>query len=126
VSMTPRIVRVFTVDDQERFRTAARLLVDATPGFCSAGEASSGEDGVAAVLEGDIDLVLMDVRLPGIDGIEATRRLRLARPGTEVVLVSATASELPDDASECGALAVLAKDELRPSVLISLWGLARP
>jgi len=42
------------------------------------------------------------------------------------VLVSATASELPDDASECGALAVLAKDELRPSVLISLWELAHP
>ncbi len=121
-----RIVRVFTVDDQERFRTAARLLVDATPGFCSAGEAGSGEDGVAAILEGDVDLVLMDVRLPGIDGIEATRRVRLARPETEVVLVSATASELPDDAGDCGALAVLSKDELRPSVLISLWERARP
>ena len=66
----------------------------------------------------------MDVRLPGIDGIEATRRVRLARPMTEVVLVSATAAELPADARECGALAVVSKDELRPSVLISLWARA--
>ena len=121
MALTQRPIRVFTVDDQERFRTAARLLLEATPGFCSAGEASTGEDGVAAVLRDDIDLVLMDVRLPGIDGIEATRRLRLARPMTEVVLVSASAAELPADAGECGALAVLSKDELRPSVLISLW-----
>ncbi len=116
-----RIVRVLTVDDQERFRAAARMLVEATPGFRSVAEASTGEDGVAAALGGDIDLVLMDVRLPGIDGIEATRRVRLARPEIEVVLVSATAGELPGDASECGALAVLPKDELRPSVLIDLW-----
>lgn len=114
-------VRVLTVDDQERFRAAARILVDATPGFYNVAEACTGEDGVAAALREDIDLVLMDVRLPGIDGIEATRRVRLARPRTEVVLISATAGELPADASECGALAVLAKDELRPSVLIDLW-----
>lgn len=120
-----RSVRVLTVDDQERFRTAARLLLEATPGFCSAGEACTGEDGVEAALREEIDLVLMDVRLPGIDGIEATRRVRTARPGTEVVLISATAGELPADASECGALAVLAKDELRPSVLIGLWERAR-
>ncbi len=120
-------VRVLTVDDQERFRSAARLLLEATPGFCSVAEASTGEDGVAAALRQEIDLVLMDVRLPGIDGIEATRRVRLARPRTEVVLVSATAAELPADAAECGALAVLAKDELRPSVLIDLWErLGRP
>ena len=114
-------MRVLTVNDQERFRRAARLLVEATPGFCNVAEATTGEDGVAAALREDIDLVLMDVRLPGIDGIEATRRVRLARPETEVVLISATARELPEDASECGALAVLPKDELRPSVLIELW-----
>jgi two-component system, NarL family, invasion response regulator UvrY len=116
-----RTVRVLTVDDQERFRAAARLLLDATPGFVSVAEASTGEDGVAAALREHIDLVLMDVRLPGIDGIEATRRVRGARPWIEVVLVSATARELPEDASGCGALAVLAKDELRPSVLLALW-----
>jgi two-component system, NarL family, invasion response regulator UvrY len=121
VPSSERHVRVLTVDDQERFRAAARILVDATPGFYNVAEASTGEDGVAAAMRQEIDLVLMDVRLPGIDGIEATRRVRHARPGTEVVLVSATATELPADASECGALAVLAKDELRPSVLIRLW-----
>ena len=121
MALDPRYVRVLTVDDQERFRAAARMLVEATPGFCSAGEASTGEDGVATALREDVDLVLMDVRLPGIDGIEATRRVRRARPRTEVVLVSATAAELPEDAADCGALAVVPKDELRPSVLIGLW-----
>ncbi len=116
-----RVVRVLIVDDQERFRAAARLLLEATPGFVSVAEAGTGEEGVAVALRERIDLVLMDVRLPGIDGIEATRRVRVARPGIEVVLISATARELPEDAAGCGALAVLPKDELRPSVLVGLW-----
>jgi len=118
-----RSVRVLTVDDQEPFRRAARRLIEATPGFCAAGEAASGEDGVTAAMSGEVDLMLMDVRLPGIDGIEATRRIRAARPDIEVLLVSsAAAQDLPPGASECGALAVRRKDELRPSVLLELWG----
>jgi DNA-binding NarL/FixJ family response regulator len=121
-----RVIRVLTVDDQEPFRLAARRLIEATPGFCAAGEAASGEEGVSAALRVEADLVLMDVRLPGIDGIEATRRVRAARPEVEVLLVSSHATQdLPPCASECGALAVRRKDELRPSVLVELWGRAR-
>jgi DNA-binding NarL/FixJ family response regulator len=117
-----QVVRVLTVDDQEPFRRAARLLIEATPGFCAAGEARSGEEGVAAALGAEVDLVLMDVRLPGIDGIEATRRVRAARPDIEVLLVSSSPlRDLPPGAAECGALAVRGKDELRPSILIDLW-----
>ena len=83
-------VRVLTVDDHPAFRDAARALIDATPGFEVAGEVNSGEDAVGAVMRLRPDLVLMDVGLSGIDGYEATRRLRYVRPATVIVLVSAS------------------------------------
>ena len=63
-------VRVLVVDDQPGFRAALRALLDRTPGFAIAGEASTGEEGVEAAVLLDPDLVLMDVNLPGISGIE--------------------------------------------------------
>ena len=70
------VVRVLIVDDQAPFLSAMRAVVGATPGFASRPEASSGEK--ALVQAGALlpDLVLIDVNLPGIDGLEVTRRLR--------------------------------------------------
>jgi DNA-binding NarL/FixJ family response regulator len=68
-------VRVLVADDQEPFRRAARAVVAAAPGFTLVGEASSGEEAVelaAALLP---DLVLLDVRMPGIGGAEAARQI---------------------------------------------------
>ncbi|TME80505.1 MAG: response regulator transcription factor [Chloroflexi bacterium] len=82
-------VRVLTVDDHASFRSTARALVAATEGFEVAGEVATGEEAVAAVERLHPDLVLMDVRLPGIDGYEATRQISRIRPEVVVVLVSA-------------------------------------
>ena len=71
-------VRVLIVDDQEPFRMAARMVVEATDGFDVVGEAETGEDSVAMAAELAPDLVLMDVNLPGINGLDATRQI-LAR-----------------------------------------------
>src|SRR6266496_6577208 len=72
----PRMtVRVLIVDDQAPFRMAARMVVEATDGFEVAGESETGEDAVDAAATLDPDLVLMDVNLPGINGLEATRRI---------------------------------------------------
>ena len=82
------MVGVVVVDDQAPFRRAARAVVGATPGFELIAEAVSGEEAVALARSLEPDVVLMDIKMPGIGGIEATRRITAASAGTVVVLVS--------------------------------------
>ena len=81
-------IRVLTVDDQAVFRGIAREVIDATPGFEAVGEAASGEEALEAVARLAPQLVLLDVRMPGLDGIEVARRLRVTHPDTVLVLIS--------------------------------------
>ena len=74
-------VRVLIVDDQAPFRDVARTVVMVSRGFEVVAEAGSGEDAVTAALEHDPQLVLMDINLPGIGGLEATRRIVDRAPG---------------------------------------------
>src|SRR5215472_14365399 len=99
-------VRVLIVDDLEPFRRAARAVVQATAGFEVAGEAVSGEESLEAARELRPDLILMDVNLPGISGVEATRRIRGAFPRTVVLLLSTRDThDYGPRAAECGAAA---------------------
>src|SRR5687767_9530806 len=82
------LVGVVTVDDQAVFRAAARELIDATPGFRAIGEAASGPEGVRLINETDPELVLLDVRMPGMDGIETARRVTAEHPRSVIVLIS--------------------------------------
>src|SRR6476619_130024 len=84
----PSSVGVLTVDDQPFFRCAAHDVIEATPGFEPVGQASYGEEAVALVEEREPQLVLLDVRMPGMDGIEATRRIKAKCPSVVVVLIS--------------------------------------
>ncbi len=105
-------VRVLVVDDQAPFRRAARAVVAATAGFELAGEASSGEEAVALAASLHAGLVLMDVRMAGIGGIEAARRIAAAQPATRTILVSTDREdELPPEAWTCGAVAYIYKSE---------------
>jgi two-component system invasion response regulator UvrY len=120
--MPTRPVPVLVVDDQAFFRIAARAVLAVTPGFAAVGEACSGEEAVTRVDELAPDLVLMDIHLPGISGIEATRQIRAAHPAVVVVLLSTyTAEDLPADARDCGALAYLNKEDFQPEVLERIW-----
>ena len=122
ITMPTRPVPVLIVDDQAFFRSAARAVLAVTPGFTAVGEADSGEKAVIRVAELHPGLVLMDIHLPGISGIEATRRIVATHPGTAVLLLSTyRAEDLPADARDCGAIAYLHKEDFEPEVLERIW-----
>jgi DNA-binding NarL/FixJ family response regulator len=112
-------VRVLTVDDQAVFREVAREVIDATPGFASVGEACSGEEALAAVAELDPQLVLLDVRMPGLDGFEVARRLNGTHPDTLLVLISA--EEWIDVARQVDDVPLVRKQDFGPRMLERLW-----
>jgi len=115
-------VRVLIVDDQEPFRLAARMVVEATEGFDVVGEAETGEDSVTMARELAPDLVLMDVNLPGINGLDATRQI-LEGSDTVVVLLLSTyeEEEYAPRAAECGAKAYIPKAVFGPDRLEAAW-----
>jgi DNA-binding NarL/FixJ family response regulator len=118
-------VRVLLVDDQAPFLLAMSAVVEETAGFVVVGAASSGEESVLAAAELLPDLVLMDVNLPGIDGLEATRQLR-RRATPPVVLLLSTYDE---DAgtrfvAESGAAAYVTKSAFGPDRLRESWNAA--
>jgi len=115
-------VRVLIVDDQEPFRAVARMVVELTDGFEVAGEAATGEDSVVSARILKPDLVLMDVNLPGISGLEATERI-LAEPAPPVVLVLSTyePAEYAPRAAEVGAAAYIPKSVFDPGALAGAW-----
>ncbi len=120
-----RDVPVLIVDDQPPFRSAARAVVGATPGFTVAVEADSGEAAIEAAADLGEGLVLMDINLGGMSGIEACRRVTAEHPGLVVVLMSTyPAGDLPADAADCGAARYVHKEDLAPSVLADTWSAA--
>ena len=100
-------VGVLIVDDQAPFRRAARMVMAATPGFDVIGEAESGEEAVELFERLAPGLVLMDINLPGINGIEATRRITEAHPDATVLLLSTAG--------------YVNKEEFGPAVVLDLW-----
>jgi len=115
-------VRVLTVDDQAVFRGIARAVIDATPGFEAVGEAAGGEEALAAVEQLDPALVICDVRMPGLDGIEVARRLSTARPATLVVLVSVEEPAMHPSAAALGEqVPLVRKQDFGPRLLERLW-----
>jgi two-component system invasion response regulator UvrY len=120
-------VTVLVVDDQRPLRHAIRSVLRHLEGFTFAGEAETGERSVELVADLRPDLVLMDINLPGMSGIDATRRILDATPGTVVFLCSTYGrNDLPPSVTTSGAAAYIHKEELTADLLRELWAAHRP
>jgi two-component system, NarL family, invasion response regulator UvrY len=120
--MTDERVPVWVVDDQASFRLATAATLAAMDDFVMVGECETGESAIELVPDGGAGMVLMDIHMPGMGGVEATRRIRAAHPELMVVLMSTyDVEDLPAGAADCGAAAYLHKENLSPDLLTQLW-----
>ncbi len=104
-------VRVMVVDDQALVREGLMTLLEAAPDINPVAAAADGEEAVRLCARHRPDVVLMDLRMPKLDGVEATRRIRATQPETEVVVLTTHADEASIlDALRAGARGYLTKD----------------
>ncbi|HEY1013721.1 MAG TPA: response regulator transcription factor [Herpetosiphonaceae bacterium] len=123
--MSQEPIRVVLVDDHVVVRTGLRAFLDTQPDMEIVGEADSGEQGVEIASATLPDVVLMDLLMPGIDGVEATRRVRAASPTTQVIVLTSYAEdERIFPAIKAGALSYLLKD-VGPDALVRAIRAAR-
>jgi DNA-binding NarL/FixJ family response regulator len=111
-------VRLLIVDDHPVVRDGIRGVFTNEPGFAVVGEAGDGREAVARVAAGDVDVVLMDLRMPGMGGVDAISALRESHPGVRVLVLTTYDTDrdvLP--AIEAGATGYLLKDSPRDDLI---------
>lgn len=113
--------RVLVVDDSEAVLNTVAPLVSAARELRLAGTATSGEEAIRLLPRLKPDLVLLDVHMPGLNGVETARVIRRRSPQTVVVLFSAEPAGLAGVAQSAGAVALLGKADLRSGTLDELW-----
>ena len=119
-------IRILLVEDNDVFRQALELLLGLEAGFEVVGAVTDGTAVVAACETLDPDVVVMDFRLPGMDGVEATAALQAARPEIAVVCLTASASPRELDAlAQAGAVTCLRKDQSLDEIVDAVRAAAR-
>jgi DNA-binding NarL/FixJ family response regulator len=116
-------IRVLVVDDQELVRTGFCVILDAADGITVAGEAADGRQAVQAAADLRPDVVLMDVRMPELDGLEATRQITGGDRATGPKVVMLTTFDIDDyvyDALRAGASGFLLKDSPRQDLIAAV------
>jgi DNA-binding NarL/FixJ family response regulator len=118
-------VRVVVVEDNDVFREALVLLLGQEPDVEIVGAVAGGEEALGLAGEVEPDVVLLDYRLPGIDGVQATRELQRVVPGAAVVALTASATLREADAlREAGAVACLTKDAQLEEIVAAILAAA--
>ena len=117
-------VRVVVVDDHRLFVDALALLLNHDERLEVIGTASDGHTAIELVVEHEVEVAVIDVKMPEIDGLETARRMRSRRPGTQVILVTGLDEPtLAEQATEAGAVALLTKgalhEELREAIVVA-------
>jgi DNA-binding NarL/FixJ family response regulator len=103
-------LRVLIADDQDLFRAGFSMIVNAQPDMAAVGEAADGSRAVAEAVRLSPDIVLMDIRMPGLDGVAATSRIRAATDARVLILTMFDQDEYVYDALRAGASGFLLKD----------------
>ena len=123
-----RMIRILIVDDHDLFRAGVRSILDHEDGLDVVGECASGEDALEAVRREAPDVVLMDINMPGIGGIEATRQILKLAPSVRVIAVTVLSDDpFPNQLLDAGALGYLSKgcssDEMLEAIRMVMRGL---
>jgi DNA-binding NarL/FixJ family response regulator len=115
------LIRVLLADDQALVRVGLRTLIEHEDGMELAGEAVDGEEAVAAAQALQPDVVLMDISMPGLNGVEATRKILDNRPEARVLMVTGSdAQEDVDAAKGAGATGYLTKDRIAAELVVAI------
>ena len=109
-------IRVVVVDDHKLFADTLMLLLERDSRVAIVGSAADASAGIDLAVEHEADVVVMDVSMPGIDGLEATRRLRVVKPDVAVIILSGTA-DYADAARAAGAAGYLTKGRVHDEVV---------
>lgn len=115
------MISVLLIDDHKLIRVGIRKILEESAGITVAGEAESGEEGLRLAREHKPDVVLLDVNMPGIGGIEALRKLKAYDPDVRVIVVSVHAEEpMPSKMLEAGADGYMSKNRAADEVLAAV------
>ena len=116
------MVRVLIADDHRLFAEALRAILGAEPSVDVVGLAASGADAVRQTAELEPDVVLMDISMPELDGLEATRRILAQRPDTQVLMVTGSdARQDVDAARTAGAAGYVTKDRIAAELIRAIF-----
>jgi len=119
-------VRVLIADDHRLFAEALRTILAADRRIEVVGLAASGEEAVQQAGELEPDVVLMDINMPGVDGVEATRRIRAGLPAAQVLMVTGSDSrEDVDAARSAGAAGYVTKDKIAAELIGAIFDVSR-
>jgi DNA-binding NarL/FixJ family response regulator len=122
-----RPINVLIVDDQPIFVDALRALLESEPGLCVIATAEDGEEALRLASTTEVDVALVDLSLPGMDGLETTRRLVDERPSLKVIAVSGRSEDSVERAArEAGATRFLLKGALHDEIASAIVDAADP